>query len=190
MNWIIAMDQSLFLWINSSMTNAFFDMFFPFITDLHKTKYFGFIVIPLCCFILYKRYSKKGLLIFLFCLLSLGTIDLVGNHGFKKPFERMRPFESTVHVTIQRSPAGGFSFVSNHSANMFGFALFMGFFLPALRKLFFTLAFLVAFSRVYNGVHYPSDVIVGALLGCLISFGYIKLYSRLFDRNKKEIAAI
>tara|TARA_B110001454_G_scaffold218991_1_gene249026 strand:+ start:64588 stop:65142 length:555 start_codon:yes stop_codon:yes gene_type:complete len=184
------MDQSLFTWINSGMTNAFFDMFFPLITDLHKTKYFGLIVIPLCCFLLYKKYSKKGFLIFLFCLLSLGTIDLVGNHGFKKPFERMRPFENSNHVTIQRSPAAGFSFVSNHSANMFGFALFMGFFLPVFRKLFFTIAFLVAYSRVYNGVHYPSDVVVGALVGSIISFVFIKLYLRFFDRSKKEVATV
>lgn len=190
MNWIITVDQSLFLWINTGMTNALFDVFFPFITDLNKSRYFAFVVIPLFCMLLFRKYSKRGFLIFLFCLLSLGTIDLVGNHVFKKSFERMRPFENSAHVTIQRSPAAGFSFVSNHSANMFGFAMFMGFFLPALRKLFFTFAFLIAFSRVYNGVHYPTDVVVGAVLGLLISFGYIKLYLRLFDRNKKETAVV
>lgn len=185
MNWVISIDQSLFVWINTGLTNAFFDMFFPFITDLHKTQYFRIIVIPLFALLLYKKYSKKGLVILLFCLLSLGTIDLVGNHGFKKPFERMRPFETSAHITIQRSPASGFSFISNHAANMFGFAIFLSFFLPAMRGLFCTLAFLVAFSRVYNGVHYPSDVIGGAIVGALISFGYIKLYVRLFERNKK-----
>lgn len=183
------MDQSLFLWINTGMTNAIFDLFFPFITDLHKTKYFNLIVIPLFVFMLYKRYAKQGILIFLFCLLSLGTIDFAGNHGFKKPFERVRPFENAAHVTIQRSPAAGFSFVSNHAANMFGFALFMGFFLPALRKVFFTIAFLVAFSRVYNGVHYPTDIVAGGLLGAIISFGYIKFYLRIFDSNRNSTAA-
>lgn len=184
MNWIISMDQSLFFWINTGLTNAVFDIFFPFITDLHKTQYFRIIIIPLFAFLLYRKYAKQGLMILLFCLISLGTIDLVGNHGFKKPFERMRPFENTAHVTIQRSPASGFGFISNHAANMFGFALFMGFFLPAVRGLFFTLAGLVAFSRVYNGVHYPTDIIAGAMVGALISFGYIKLYLYIFDRKK------
>lgn len=188
MNWIISMDQSLFFWINTGLTNTLFDIFFPFITDLHKTQYFRIIVIPLFAFLLYRKYAKKGLMIFLFCLLSLGTIDIVGNHGFKKPFERVRPFENAAHATIQRSPASGFSFISNHAANMFGFAVFMGFFLPAVRSLFFTLAALVAFSRVYNGVHYPTDIIAGALVGALISFGYIKLYLYIFDRNKTVTA--
>lgn len=183
MNWIVSMDQSLFLWINSGMTNTFFDVFFPFITDLHKTKYFGIVVIAIFAFLLFRKYSKKGLLILFLCLISLGTIDFVGNHGFKKPFERMRPFENTTHVTIQRSPAAGFGFVSNHAANMFGFAMFMGFFLPVLRKLFFTFAFLVAFSRVYNGVHYPSDVVFGALLGSIVSYGYIKFYLKVCGKK-------
>lgn len=188
MNWILAIDQSLFTFINIDLTNSVFDNFFPFITDLHKNIYFVSIVYPLILYALVKRYSKKGFLIFFMCALSLGTIDLVGNHGFKKTVQRLRPGDNPAVHSIVRSPYGGFSFVSNHAANIFGFALFMGFFLPYLRYLFFTIAFLIGFSRVYNGVHYPTDVICGALLGLLISYGYIKIYTRFFSQPKVAAA--
>ena len=188
MQWIIEMDQSLFFLINTQLTNAWFDVFFPFITDLHKNIYFVAIVYPLIIFMLIKKYAlKKGLLIFLFCVLNLATIDLVGNYLFKKQFERLRPGDNPAVHAIVRSPYGGFSFISNHSANIFGFALYMGFFLVNLRVLFFLIAVLIGFSRVYNGVHFPTDILVGGLVGLIIAYGYVKLYFRVCE-HKKAVA--
>jgi undecaprenyl-diphosphatase len=188
MDWILALDQSLFVLINTGLTNSIFDVFFPFITDLHKNHYFAGIALALLFFILVKKFSKKGIYIFLFCLLNQATIDLAGNHLFKKNFERMRPGDNPTIQSIVRSPYGGFSFVSNHAAGMFGFAVFVGFFLTRSRVFLFTIAGLVAFSRVYNGVHFPSDVVIGALLGVLIALGYIKLFERVFEKNKATVA--
>lgn len=178
------MDFGLFTYINGHLSNSVFDAFFPFVTDLHKNIYFIGIVYPLILIALVKQYSKKGFLIFFVCILNLATIDLVGNHGFKKTIQRPRPGDTPAIHAVVRSPYGGYSFVSNHAANIFGFALFMGFFLPWLRYVFFTIAFLIGFSRVYNGVHFPSDVVCGALLGMLIAYGYVKLYQHFFDDRK------
>lgn len=185
MNWILELDLSLFYWINTTLSNSVFDAFFPFITDLHKNFYFASTVYPVILFLLYRKYAMKGFLVFIFCALSLSTIDVIGNYGFKKNIQRLRPGDNSSIQSIVRSPYGGFSFVSNHAANIFGFALFLGFFLSYLRPFLFIVAFLIAFSRVYNGVHFPSDVLAGALLGLLISLGYIKLYLSIFDKKRE-----
>jgi undecaprenyl-diphosphatase len=69
---------------------------------------------------------------------------------------------------------------SSHAANHFAIAVFFillyGFKNLKNTVFWFTWAFLIAFSRIYNGVHYPSDVIVGALLGSFIGFIFYKLY--------------
>lgn len=184
MSWILTMDQSLFVFINSSLSNSIFDIFFPFITDLHKSIFFILSVYPLVLFLLVKTFGKKGVLIFLFCFLSLATIDLVGNYGFKKTVQRLRPGDNPAITAIVRSPYGGYSFISNHAANMFGFAVFIGFFLTSIRRYLFAIAILIAFSRVYNGVHFPSDVIAGALVGVAISLLYLKIFNYLFSEKK------
>ncbi len=63
-------------------------------------------------------------------------------------------------------PRGGqFSFVSNHAANAFGLSVILGYFYPNWKWKVTALAFIIAFSRVYVGVHYPADVFFGALFG-------------------------
>ncbi len=188
MSWILEIDQSLFYFINTTLTNSLFDIFFPFITDLNKSIYFDLTVYPFLFLILYKKFSKKSFMIFLFCALSIGTADFIGNEVFKQNFQRLRPGDNPTIQAIVRSPYGGFSFISNHAANIFAFAVFMSFFLPYLRVPFFTIACLIAFSRVYNGVHFPTDVIVGAFVGSMISYGYLILYKRYIRKPEGVIS--
>ncbi len=78
------------------------------------------------------------------------------------------------------SCGGAFGFVSSHAANSFALAGFIWFILkPAFPKIGFVLfpwAALVAYSRIYLGVHYPGDILVGAVLGLLISWLVWKIY--------------
>jgi undecaprenyl-diphosphatase len=85
---------------------------------------------------------------------------------------------------------GKYGFTSGHSGNSFAIATFM-FFLLRPKKIFYWLFFwaaLVAYSRIYNGVHYPLDVLGGALLG--ITFGYLcsKLFGTLNRKFKLQKA--
>ncbi|MCX7977850.1 MAG: phosphatase PAP2 family protein, partial [Bdellovibrionaceae bacterium] len=70
---------------------------------------------------------------------------------------------------VARSSYAGYSMPSNHSANMFALATFIGKSVPKTWIPLTLIASTVAYSRIYNGVHYPSDVVVGAFIGYLIS---------------------
>ena len=78
------------------------------------------------------------------------------------------------------------SFPSNHAANSFALALIISFFFPRLKKMLYILAFIISFSRVYIGVHYPLDILYGACLGILASY-LVMLIFNLYIKNKKLI---
>ncbi|MGZ6452207.1 MAG: phosphatase PAP2 family protein [Bdellovibrio sp.] len=180
LDYILSLDKNIFVLINSQWTAQWADIFFPFITDLHKTFFFKTAIVPLIlALFVWRRGIKKGLIIFTFCLLSVGASDGFGNFALKKTVQRPRPAETQglqVHV---KSPFGGYSFVSNHATNMFSFATFVSIIFPPATVPTYIIATLVAYSRIYNGVHFPTDVICGALLGVLFGFVFGHLCQRI-----------
>ncbi|HWM02302.1 MAG TPA: phosphatase PAP2 family protein [Actinophytocola sp.] len=103
-------------------------------------------------------------------LAAIGASSLVVNQPMKKSMgERQRPDRDGLGVPTQRwvrMPASG-SFPSGHSASAAAFAVAVGDVVPALRPVGRVAAAVVGFSRVYTGVHYPGDVLVGATVGAL-----------------------
>jgi undecaprenyl-diphosphatase len=121
------------------------------------------------------NYKGKGAWWILLFVVTIALTDMTGNYLFKQNVARMRPcgdpdFFSQVRLLVNRCNPGN-SFISNHAANHFGIATF--FFLtsrPLLKYwayIGFVWAALIAYAQVYVGVHYPLDVICGALLGVL-----------------------
>lgn len=188
MEFLYELDKRLLFQVNRNWSHPWLDAFFPAITDLHKGPLFFWIVVPLILGVLLWKYRKLGLMIFLLLLLALGTADLVGNHAFKKTVARARPGDSLKEMVIVRSPYGGYSFVSNHATNMFCLAKYTSEFVPQARIILYPIAILVAYSRVYNGVHYPSDVLGGGFLGWLIGLLYSLMGKELFDRIRRRKA--
>jgi undecaprenyl-diphosphatase len=172
-NFLNAIEQDIVLIIQSFLSNQFLDWFFPLYTDLHKDPWFIFsCAMPLFLLWVYFEWKNHFWIIYGFVLTVFVTDTFCGQF-IKKSFERVRPFQYSASV-VALSPASGFSFVSNHAANSFAIATFLSYFYPKYKWIFWVLAGLTSFSRIYNGVHYPSDVIIGGLLGILFSRLIIK----------------
>jgi membrane-associated phospholipid phosphatase len=174
---IETIDIALFKFINQTLSNGVFDFLMVKFSD----KLFWIPFYVLVIFLLTKEYKKKSLLILLAVILSASASDFISSKVVKPMFERTRPCHElslTPNVLVNCGNNG--SMPSSHAANHFAVAVFFillyGFKNLKNTVFWFTWAFLIAFSRIYNGVHYPSDVIVGALLGASIGFIFYKLY--------------
>lgn len=182
MSFLQSVDFALFHFINTTLTNPIMDVVSPGITDLSKTIGFRFVLIPVIGLLLIWKWRWRGACIFLGALAAVGLSDFVGNI-IKHLVERPRPFDSGI-PDIQRSGAGGYSFPSNHSVNMFAMATYFSFFLRtrSWRFFLFGIAVLIGFTRIYNGVHFPTDVIAGALLGTLGGWSVANLVQMLIKK--------
>ncbi len=92
-------------------------------------------------------------------VLAVAAADLAADVG-KYFVHRHRPFEHQLGPSERTH-----SFPSGHAATSFAGATTLALYAPRYRRWFFGLAVLIAFSRLYEGVHYPTDVLAGALLG-------------------------
>jgi membrane-associated phospholipid phosphatase len=103
-------------------------------------------------------------------LAAVGAASLVVNQPMKMAGERRRPDRDRLGVPQRRwvPMPSSTSFPSGHSASAAAFAVAVGDVLPALQLPLRAAASIVAFSRVYTGVHYPSDVLVGAAVGAVL----------------------
>lgn len=166
-------DIQVFLALNG-MHNSAFDFIMYWIS--HK-----FIWIPLYGLILYliiKHYKWNSIYILLAIALLIGLSDQISTKLFKNIFERLRPchnpdLEGLVHI-VRNKCGGQYGFISSHAANSFALASFLSLILRKYYKKiglwFYIWAALIAYSRVYLGVHYPGDVLVGALAGMVLGY--------------------
>ena len=170
MNSLIGFDHALFHLINVDGTNAFFDWFMPFWTDLHKNL-LVFIPILLFLFIWTHRVAKWRGVAILISALGCGFIaDFISGQVLKPIFERPRPtsMAADFEVIVRGIRYGGTSFPSSHSLDFFCIVTFLICYFPRLRIPLVALGILTAFSRVYCGAHFPLDVLGGGLIGsCL-----------------------
>lgn len=173
-------DYSLFYLINTTLSNAWFDAFLPVWTNFHKLKIFLYVIAPLLLAYVYWQVRLRGVFLVLAAVVFTTGLDHLVR-AIKPAFNRPRPFNAELPFTVilRGDPQGGLSFPSGHAADGFFIAVFLGFYFPRLRWLFFTLAGLTAYSRIYCGVHYPSDVIAGALLGSILAWLAYHLINKL-----------
>jgi len=165
-------DVLVFNFINHGLSNPFCDFIMPLISRLGGgILYFLLGII----FLFLKKKETKLLGVFLIAGLTISYYSV----GFMKIlFARPRPFIALPNAILLGAVAKGFSFPSNHAV-----ISFMTAFLLASRFkmhiIFYFFASLVAFSRVYIGVHYPSDVISGAIIGCLIGWILLRIWRKI-----------
>ena len=161
-----SLDTALFRFINDSLSNSVFDFFMPLITDLNKQR-IVLIIVAVVLLWMIVRGRRTGRIAAILLIITIIISDQLSSSVIKYWFERPRPCYSLQNVHLLVSCGSGLSFPSSHAVNNFAGALVLTFFYPRAKWWFFGFAALVAFSRVSVGVHYPSDVIGGAVIGLL-----------------------
>jgi len=178
------MDQWLFRKVNGSWTNPFFDAILPY---TRESTYWLPLYLFALVFVLIN-FGIKGLWWCVFFVSTVALTDMTGTYLFKHIFLRVRPcrdpdFASQVRLLLDNC-SGGSSFISNHAANHFGMAVFfIVTFRHILKKWVWLALFwavLIAYSQVYVGVHYPGDVLCGALVGVFFGSFTGSLFNKRF----------
>jgi len=182
MEFLQSIDKELFLFLNG-MHNAFFDPIMYWLSNI-------LIWVPMylmIVFLMIRYYKMRGLLMLLCVGIVIALCDQTSSHLLKNLVQRLRPshepaLAGLVHLS-KAGPGGLFGFVSSHAANACGLATFISLVFDSRFKLLkywlIVWAVLVSYSRIYNGVHYPGDVIAGGLIGCAYAYLMAKAYFAL-----------
>lgn len=166
-DFLYSIDLAVFYFINNTLSNPVFDKFFPYITEV-KHWYVAYIILWL---ILIIKGGKLGRIAALFAIIVITASDQFSSNFLKHAIERIRPCNAISGVNILVGCTGSYSFPSSHAVNNFAVAVFFMRLYPKLKWTLLIVASLMAFSRPYVGVHYPSDILGGAVIGSII--GYI-----------------
>ena len=161
-------DHWLFHQVNQVWTCSFLDKTMPVVTDLQKVRLVAFGVAPAALAYWVYRRGREAAKAILMLALVIGLTDSVAHRVVKPYFHRTRPQKAGVETVLRTAPMSGLSFPSIHAANCFAGATFLSLVEPATAPWVFGVAVVVAYSRVYVGVHFPLDVTGGALLGLAI----------------------
>ncbi|MBM4332891.1 MAG: phosphatase PAP2 family protein [Deltaproteobacteria bacterium] len=175
-------DTSLFRLINGQGQNYFLDWFMPFMTDL---KNFTYVLIVLSVWVLYKG-KKAGVVFLVFIGITLAITDQFSSRLLKEWLGRVRPCHVLEGVRMLTDCNTSYSFPSSHAVNIFAAAFFLSQPLKKLSLLFFGIAAIVGYSRIYIGIHYPFDVIGGAGIGLLIAWPMRRLKDQVAARLIKS----
>ena len=163
LDFLISIDTIIFHFINSYAISGPADIFFSFITE---SKYIWPLYGVLLS-ILIVKFGTRGRIASLFLLLTVFSADLFSTHIIKPYIGRERPCRA-LSETRKLVPCGpGQSFPSTHAINNACIAVLLSLLFPFMRVPLCIMAFLIGYSRIYVGVHYPIDVLGGFIFGSL-----------------------
>jgi undecaprenyl-diphosphatase len=182
LDWLLKIDRDVFVYLNSLGSESF-DGLWLFITKQINW-------IPVFAIIVYLTFKRLGwrhalLMIFVIALLLVAT-DQTTNL-IKNGFQRLRPGNNPEisHFIRAVQKRNSFSFISGHASNSMAVAYFLFRVLrPYLKYMGFIFLWplIFAYSRIYLGLHYPGDILVGYLWGICLSSLSLLLYAYLRDR--------
>lgn len=179
-------DTSILYFFNKSISNLVFDKFFVFITNV-KNWYLVYIIF---WFLMIIKGDKKTRTVAVAMLFLIAASDQFSSQLLKHLFSRVRPCHTFNDLNLLMGCKNSFSFPSSHAVNNFAAAFFLSSFFPMYKKTFYLIAILIAISRVYVGLHYPSDIIAGAVFGILLGYLFYilttKIYLLLFKEKMNE----
>jgi undecaprenyl-diphosphatase len=187
---LLHIDYQVMLFINRILVHPVLDQVALFMRE-------AIFHVPLYLFILIyvvQQYGKKGIWWFLGAVSLIALSDLISSHLIKDYFDRPRPCRDPFLVHQLRFLAkycgANGSFTSSHAVNHFAFASYAFFTLgksSSWFKYLFLWAAIIAYSQVYVGVHFPSDILVGGLLGMLFGWIAARLANQALSLHQSSI---
>ena len=178
MHWLQSIDTALFHFVNGTLANPFFDWLMPLLSG-NGVPWLAAVVMAVPAILIWGSARLKICALLMVLVVSLGDPLVVGT--LKDTVGRHRPFVTLPDARLFGEAGKGYvaplpdgslpptanhhSFPSAHSANWFALATVAFLFYRRSARFMVPLAAAVAFSRVYNGVHYPTDVLAGAIIG-------------------------
>lgn len=182
---IILEDKQAMIFLNN-LGSSTFDPFWILVSE----KWFWIPLYVIFLYFLYKNFNKKSLFyILLFVALGITASDQIANI-FKFGFERLRPcHDPSLEGLLREVKCGGkFGFYSAHSSNSFFVATYLTILLgkkiKQLPYFLFVWAAIVAYSRVYLGMHFPGDIIIGAMMGILLALFFGTLAKKVIKKSE------
>ncbi len=174
---ILSVDLALLKFFNNTIATLALDYFFTYLCNFDIWRW----PVVLLAIVLLWKGGRKGRWMVALAVLAALIIDPTIYRVIKPLVGRIRPCHdpSLVWVQVVDGCGGRFGFPSSHAANMFGLAVVIGAFYKTARYYLYPVAILVAIGRVYQGVHYPSDVIAGAVYGAAIGLAVIIIAKKL-----------
>jgi len=172
---LASIDRTWFHWINAGQRNPLFDTLMPFITG--SGNWHIPILVAWTALLLFG--GRRGRVAAVLVIPVITLSDQASSHFLKHAIERTRPCHVLADVHLLAGCSGSFSMPSSHAANSGAAALHLALFYPRLTVVLMSLAAAVAYSRVYVGVHYPFDTVVGLAVGLLAALAVQGAYRGL-----------
>ena len=184
---LIPFDEYLFFAINHGLSNAFFDWIMPVL----RNRYFWIPLYVFMAIFFIRNYRLTGLKVLVFMALTFALADFSASRIVKPSVKRLRPCNDTAinSVVITRISCGpGYSMPSSHAANHFGIACYLIFLFYRRWKWIIPIAlfwaFIIGFAQIYVGVHFPLDILMGAILGCIVAYITATLFKITSSRKE------
>lgn len=199
---VVAFDKEIFYFINTQLANPLFDAIMPIIT---KGRVWLPVYIGLFLYLIFFnhlkilkqnniklnsnyfknliKYNKLGFSIAILLAVAVILADQISANLIKDIVGRLRPCRELENINLLVHCGSGKSFPSAHATNNFAAALILSHFFSKNKYYFYSIATIVALSRVFVGVHYPIDITAGAILGILISTFLLFVFNRFIKEK-------
>lgn len=155
------LDVSIFWFLNTTTANPVFDKIMPFVTERNH----WFILYIYLFFFFFLKLGKTGRIAAILAIIAVALSDQTASSMLKPLVARLRPSHELEGVRLLVGKGGQYGFPSSHAANFFAAAMVFTLYFPKYKWVYLGVAFIVSYSRIYVGVHYPADIIGGALIG-------------------------